>query len=69
MTPCSFDQDLRYGVNLHENSIQAAWNSSQFQAFRDKLTHGCNGCSLHSVCKSGCPLKPEIVLCDRSEKK
>jgi len=69
MTPCSFDQDLRYGVNLHENSIQAAWNSSQFQTFRDKLTYGCNGCSLHSVCKSGCPLKPEIVLCDRSEKK
>jgi len=69
MTPCSFDQDLRYGVNLHENSIQAAWNSSQFQAFRDKLTYGCNSCSLHSVCKSGCPLKPEIVLCDRIEKK
>lgn len=72
MTPCSFDnQKLEYGVSLRENTIQEAWDSEAFNRFRDKLTGRCSGCAIRNSCMGGCPLTPEIVLCDkecRSEK-
>jgi radical SAM protein with 4Fe4S-binding SPASM domain len=63
ITPCSFDQSLRYGVNLKEHTIQEAWNSDLFNQFRNKLTGSCQSCLLKKQCMGGCPLTPEIVLC------
>jgi len=64
MLPCSFDQEQRYGVSLREHSIEQAWNSERFNAFRDILRKGCEGCSKRENCMGGCPLLPEILLCD-----
>lgn len=61
-TPCSFDQDYKYGYKL--GSVEDAWNSPQFDAFRDTLRNACPGCSTRNICMGGCPLHPEIVLCE-----
>ena len=67
-TPCSFDQELKYGVSLREHTIEEAWNSPEFEVFRDKLRNRCPGCAVRQNCMGGCPLKPEVVLCNRKEK-
>ncbi|MGI6251701.1 MAG: radical SAM/SPASM domain-containing protein [Anaerolineaceae bacterium] len=64
MLPCSFDQDHRHGVSLQEYSIEQAWNSPAFDAFRLKLKTNCTGCEKRQDCMGGCPLLPEIVLCN-----
>ena len=65
MVPCSFDQKRQYGVKIgNGTSIEAAWNSDQFEAFRLKLSEACPTCSMRSLCMGGCPLMPQIVLCD-----
>lgn len=66
-TPCSFDQELKYGVGLRDYTIEEAWNSHKFEAFRDKLRHRCPGCAVRQNCMGGCPLT-EVVLCNRKEK-
>lgn len=63
MTPCSFDQKMRYAVSLREHSIEEAWNSAPFEAFREKLRAACPSCESRALCMGGCPLFPEIVLC------
>lgn len=68
MLPCSFDQERRYGVSLRDHSIQEAWDSPQFDAFRAPLRAACPTCPQREVCMGGCPLKPEIVLCRRSQR-
>jgi len=75
MVPCSFDQGHNYGRNLRSSiwencgiTIQEAWNSTQFDDFRNHMRYSCPGCSERSVCAGGCPLVPEIVLCDRKER-
>lgn len=68
MLPCSFDQERRYGVSLRDHSIQEAWNSPPFEAFRAPLRAACPECPQREVCMGGCPLKPEIVLCRRSQR-
>ncbi len=69
MVPCSFDQDRIYRVQLNEQtSIEAAWNSAPFEAFRGKMRAACPGCEKKALCMGGCPLMPEIVFCD-SEKR
>jgi radical SAM protein with 4Fe4S-binding SPASM domain len=66
MTPCSFDnQKLKYGVSLRDYSIQDAWDSEPFNQFRNKLSGSCPDCPIRSSCMGGCPLTPEIVLCDK----
>lgn len=67
-TPCSFDQELKYGVSLRDHTIEEAWSSPQFEAFRDQLRNRCPGCAVRQNCMGGCPLKPEVVLCNRREK-
>ncbi len=70
MLPCSFDQDKRYDVQLSESMIiEKAWNSAKFEAFRDKMRSACPDCERKSFCMGGCPLMPEIVLCDSGERK
>lgn len=61
--PCSFDQDLRWAVNLHDLTIEEAWNSRVFEDFRNGVRARCPECSLQELCLGGCPIAPEIVLC------
>lgn len=66
MLPCSFDnQDRRWEVNLRDNTVEAAWNSSTFEDFRTCLRTSCPECDKRSLCMGGCPVRPEIVLCGR----
>jgi radical SAM protein with 4Fe4S-binding SPASM domain len=63
MLPCSFDQGHTFGVSLREHTIEQAWNSPAFEAFRFKLRTNCIDCEKRLDCMGGCPLLPEIVLC------
>jgi radical SAM protein with 4Fe4S-binding SPASM domain len=65
MTPCSFDQKHRWVFYLSEGSITEGWNSPQFEKFRDRLRHSCPDCVERDKCMGGCPIEPEIVLCNK----
>lgn len=64
MTPCSFDQKLKWHYDLKGKSIDEAWESNRFEYFRTKLKTSCPECEKKSHCLGGCPIKREIVLCD-----
>lgn len=68
-TPCSFDQRERWGVDLHQHTISQAWNSEQFDDFRRSLRSACPSCTTRHECMGGCPIRPEIVLCNLPERK
>ena len=69
MMPCSFDnQELRWAYDISNDTIQSAWNSEQFERFRNHLRNSCYGCSVKNSCMGGCPIRPQIVLCDRKER-
>lgn len=68
MVPCSFDQNKRYKVSLREMNIAEAWNSTEFEQFRNKMRGSCLDCTKQELCMGGCPLMPEIVLCNQEEK-
>lgn len=68
MLPCSFDnQDQRWAVDLHRYTIKEAWASEIFEDFRDYLRQACPECEKRTVCMGGCPICPDIVLCDRKQ--
>lgn len=64
MVPCSFDQTGRFSCDLSTMSIKEAWNSEQFNAFRNIMKSSCPNCSKREQCLGGCPLMPKVVLCD-----
>jgi len=67
--PCSFDQEYRWGVQLDEKTtIQNAWNGAYFENFRDSFRTSCRGCKDVVECRGGCPIKKQVVLCDRKER-
>lgn len=67
--PCSFDnQDLRWAYDISNDTIQNAWDSEQFEDFRDHFRNSCSGCNRQCDCRGGCPIRRQIVLCDRKEK-
>lgn len=68
MVPCSFDQQKKYAVSLKNISIEEAWNSREFNDFRNRMKIACPGCEKRELCMGGCPLIPEIVLCGKSER-
>lgn len=68
MLPCSFDQKRKYAVSLRKNSIEEAWNSNTFEAFRKHLRESCPKCKKRELCMGGCPLMPEIVFCNKPER-
>ena len=69
MVPCSFDQEQKYAVSLRDHSIEEAWNSQEFEQFRNRMRGACAGCGKRDLCMGGCPLMPEIVLCDSEDRK
>ena len=68
MTPCSFDQNLEYGISLRDSSVEEVWNSDKFSKFRSKLFFSCLSCKNRENCLGGCPLNQEIVLCNSVER-
>lgn len=69
MVPCSFDQKKEYAVSLKNKSIEEVWNSGEFNAFRNKMKGACPSCEKRELCMGGCPLIPDIVLCNKPERK
>lgn len=69
MLPCSFDnQELRWAYDISNDTIQNAWNSKQFDDFRSHFKNSCSKCDRRRECMGGCPIRRQIVLCDREEK-
>lgn len=69
MLPCSFDnQELKWAYDISNDTIQNAWNSPQFEEFRNHFRNSCTGCSRQNECRGGCPIRREIVLCNKNEK-
>lgn len=71
MLPCSFDnQELRWAVDISEgkSSIAEAWKSKEFEEFRGHFRQSCGKCKMRKECMGGCPIRREIVLCNREEK-
>lgn len=66
MMPCSFDnQEMRWAVDLREYTIKEAWNSAKFEEFRDYFRTACPDCKNQRLCMGGCPIRPEIVICQK----
>lgn len=66
--PCSFDQEMRWVYDISNDTIENAWNSPQFEEFRNHFKNSCPNCKDRVFCMGGCPIKRQIVLCDRKEK-
>jgi radical SAM protein with 4Fe4S-binding SPASM domain len=67
--PCSFDnQDMRWSYDIANDTIQNAWDSTQFNDFRSHFTNSCSGCSKRHLCYGGCPIRREIVICNNENK-
>ena len=67
--PCSFDnQDMKWAYDISNDSIQHAWDSEQFENFRNHFRNSCGSCSRKLECMGGCPIRRQVVLCDRKEK-
>jgi radical SAM protein with 4Fe4S-binding SPASM domain len=69
MVPCSFDQEKIYGVDLRTMTIEEGWNSPEFDRFRSIMQKACPDCQKRELCMGGCPLCPQIVLCDDKNSK
>lgn len=66
LLPCSFDnQEQKWAVDLTQYSIAEAWESNTFNDFRNHFSHSCPNCKHRTSCMGGCPIVPEIVLCDK----
>ena len=63
--PCSFEKNEDFSVDLYSFSIEEAWNSGAFEKFRSRLQGRCQDCELRDICMGGCPIVPQITLCDR----
>lgn len=68
MVPCSFDTDGKHNIDLRTHTIQEAFDSEEFDVFRNKLRFSCYSCSIKDDCLGGCSLFPEIVLCEKATK-
>ena len=66
MLPCSFDNEaMRWAVDLRTHTIQEAWDSEQFEDFRQHFHNACPNCPDRHACMGGCLIVPQIVLCGR----
>jgi radical SAM protein with 4Fe4S-binding SPASM domain len=62
--PCSFEKDPTFGIPLNSTGIEAAWNSPTFDRFRSRQIGKCVSCPKYSSCYAGCPVVPQITLCN-----
>lgn len=69
--PCSFMETIHEGICLRDNPLLDVWQNGQsFRATRQALRNAkCGDCSELTVCRGGCPIFPEINLCDESPTK
>ena len=66
MLPCSFDNEAqRWAVDLNTHTIQQAWDSPEFENFRNTFRNACPTCAKREECRGGCPIAPQIVLCTK----
>lgn len=66
LLPCSFDnQKMKWAVDLRNHSVKEAWESKEFEDFRNHFRNSCPQCSKRFSCMGGCPICPEIVLCNQ----
>lgn len=64
--PCSFDnQDMKWAYDIFNNTIQNAWNSNMFENFRNHFRNSCPSCKNRNLCMGGCPIRSEVVLCNK----
>lgn len=69
MMVCSFDNQLqRWSVDLNTHTIKEAWDSPEFEDFRDRSRNSCPSCKDWKACMGGCPITRSIVGCNRPEK-
>lgn len=62
--PCSFDNQMgKYRVSLRNMNIIDAWNSMEFEQFRNAEREVCAVCSKRKLCGGGCKLGLGIDLC------
>lgn len=67
--PCSFDnQDMKWAYDISNDTIQNAWNSKQFEDFRNHFRNSCPECKRRNECMGGCPIVNDISLCNRKER-
>lgn len=69
MTPCSFDVEQKWGVDLKSHTLKEVWESETFNNFRNIMKRGdnhlnCGKCDKNTVDCIACPIIPEITLCD-----
>lgn len=69
MVPCSFDQNRQWRVSLRTHSIQTAWDGFEFEQFRSRQKQACPECAKRDLCYGGCPIAPEITLCNETRRK
>lgn len=64
--PCSFDnQDQKWAFSLKGHTIQEAWESEAFERFRSHHRNTCPDCPNRAACMGGCPICPQVVLCEK----
>lgn len=69
MLPCSFDnQDMKWAYDISNDTVQNAWNSKKFNEFRSHFKNSCIKCKQRQLCLGGCPIKRQIILCNKPEK-
>lgn len=67
--PCSFDnQEMKWAYDISNDTIQNAWDSEQFDDFRNHFRKSCPRCTKQMECRGGCPIRREIVLCSSDKK-
>jgi len=69
MLPCSFDNVTRnYAFDLNGHTIDEAWKSEKFEAFRNYHRNSCPSCPSQNDCRGGCAIVNEINLCNKEER-
>lgn len=70
MYPCSFMIGKVEGVPITHDNIQSVWRNHEiFTSIRDLLSqNSCNECVAKNTCSGGCPIYPEINICQETRR-
>lgn len=66
MYPCSFMVEKMNGIPITKNNILDTWvNNNLFVNMREREPKGkCINCNQYDACQTGCPIFPEINICN-----